>query len=345
MANFRIGIAGLGRMGQRHAENFAHRMAETQVSVACVASDAEADYARRVLRLNDAQITCSFEDFLTRDIDAVVITTPSYLHAQQTIQALQAGHHVLVEKPLAFTVQECQAVESVAAQHSQQVAMVGFVRRFDFSYQNAMQSVLRGDIGTPFLVRSQTTDQYDPSGFFVPFAQFSGGIFLDCSVHDIDLARWFLTHSTSTPAAAPKMAQVFASGHNVRHPDLAQYQDVDNAYGTVIFNNHAHALLYASRTMAHGHETSTEIIGTEGKLVIGHDASKDRVVLSDQNGVRHAVLANFYERFEDAFLREARAFIATCRGEIASLLSLNDATEATAIALALRHSLHDYLSH
>ena len=79
-----------------------------------------------------------------------------------------------------------------SARHPHLQVMIGFVRRFDPSYRDAFDKIAKGAIGRPFMVRSQTCDKNDPDGFFVRFAPTSGGLFLDCSVHDIDLARWLL---------------------------------------------------------------------------------------------------------------------------------------------------------
>ena len=267
-----------------------------------------------------------------QDVDAVVLVTPTSLHADQTIAALQAGKHVFVEKPLALNVSDCARVLAVSEQHPMLVAMVGFVRRFDPSYLAAFQAVEAGEIGRPFLVRSQTCDQNDPDGFFVKFAPTSGGIFMDCSVHDIDLARWML--------GRPQALRAFASGTIALHPGLQACGDVDNGIAVVEFEGGAKALLYASRTMAHGHETSTEIIGTAGKLLVGEHAAANRVLRSDHYGVRHAVLKDFYERFEAAFAAEMAAFVAACRGVNPLTLTLSDALEATRIGLAITRSLH-----
>src|SRR5207247_1528480 len=105
------------------------------------------------------------------DVDAVVLATPTPLHADQVIAALRAGKHVFVEKPLALNVEDCERVEAVAAEHRDQVAMVGFVRRFDESYQHAHQAIADGTIGQPFMVRSQTADMNDESGAFIRFAK------------------------------------------------------------------------------------------------------------------------------------------------------------------------------
>nr|WP_315464731.1 Gfo/Idh/MocA family oxidoreductase [uncultured Rhodoferax sp.] len=327
----RVGIAGLGRLGRRHAQALAFRTRHCVLTAACSPVEAEQHYARTELGVR--QVYTRYEDLLAdADVDAVVLVTPTSMHAEQTIAALQAGKHVLVEKPLALDVPACERVLAEAAKHPTLVAMVGFVRRFDPSYLQAQQGVAAGDIGRPFLVRSQTCDQNDPDGFFVRFAPTSGGIFMDCSVHDIDLARWML--------GRPKALRAFAAGTIALHPGLAEFSDVDNGIAVVEFEGGAKAVLYASRTMAHGHETSTEVIGTTGKLLIGAHAARDRIITSDVHGVRHAVVHDFYERFADAFAAELAAFVAACRGEAALSLTLQDALEATRIGLAITRSLH-----
>jgi myo-inositol 2-dehydrogenase / D-chiro-inositol 1-dehydrogenase len=326
----KVGIAGLGRLGKRHAQALAFNTRHCQLVSACSPVAAERDWARSELGVET--LHTDFDAFV-RDpqLDAVILVTPTSLHADQTIAALQAGKHVFVEKPLALNVEDCERVETVARQHPGRVAMVGFVRRFDASYANAKAQIHAGDIGKPFLVRSQTCDMNDPSGFFVGYSASSGGIFMDCSVHDIDLARWMLGN--------PKALRAFASGTIALHPGLAEHGDVDNGLAIVEFEGGARAVFYASRTLAHGHETSTEVIGTAGKLEVGHGAARDRVVTSDAQGVRHQAVADFFERFSDAFQREMAAFVAACRGEQPLTLTLADATAATRIGLAITRSL------
>ncbi|MEP6502755.1 MAG: Gfo/Idh/MocA family oxidoreductase [Betaproteobacteria bacterium] len=330
----RLGIAGLGRLGRRHAEQLAFRTRGAQLVSACSPVAAELEWARGEFGLETLH-----EDFdaFVRDpqLDAVVLVTPTSLHAQQTIAALEAGKHVFVEKPLALNVADCERVEAVAARHPQLVAMVGFVRRFDPSYARAQADLAGGAIGRPFLVRSQTCDRNDPDGFFVRFAPTSGGIFMDCSVHDIDLARWML--------GRPRATRAFASGTIALHDGLRALGDGDDGLAIVEFEGGQRAVFYASRTFAHGHDTQTEIIGTAGKLLVGERGARDRVVTSDGGGVHHQSVADFFERFSVAFERELQAFVAACRGEQPLPLALADATEATRIGLAITRSLHSGL--
>jgi myo-inositol 2-dehydrogenase/D-chiro-inositol 1-dehydrogenase len=204
-APVRIGIVGVGRMGRRHAENLALRVPGAELVAACSPIGEELEWARDTLGVPG--LYKDYAELLAHPgLDAVFLVTPVTLHPAQIIAGLQAGKHVFCEKPLSLDLDECLAVEAEAARHPHLKVMIGFVRRFDASYQDAQKSIAAGAIGRPFMVRSETCDQNDPSGFFVRFAPTSGGIFVDMSVHDIDLARWLL--------GSPRPLRVFSVGNH-----------------------------------------------------------------------------------------------------------------------------------
>jgi myo-inositol 2-dehydrogenase / D-chiro-inositol 1-dehydrogenase len=331
MSPLRIGIAGLGRLGKHHAQNLAQRVPGARLVAACSPVEEERRWARDALGVEG--LHADYRELLARDdVDAVFLVTPTSLHPEQIVAALQAGKHVFCEKPLALDLAECRRVEAEAAKHPKLKVMIGYGRRFDPSYSDAYAKVRSGAIGKPFLVRSQNLDMNDPSGFFVRFAPTSGGIFLDCNVHDIDLARWFL--------GSPKPLRVFAAGTVAIHEGLREFGDVDNSVAICEFEGGKLACFAASRTMAHGHETSTEVFGTQGRLAIGANPRLNRVDISDAHGVRNECTPTFYERFEEAFLRETFEFVLAVAENRPPALTLHDAAEATRIGLALRESLH-----
>jgi len=218
-APVRIGIVGLGRLGQRHARNLAWHVPGATLAAACSPVAAEREWA--AANLPELKLYDDYESMLKdASLDAVWLVTPTSLHADQIIAALRAGKHVFCEKPLSLDLAQCDRVieESARVPHLQ--VMIGFVRRFDASYRDAFNKISQGAIGRPFMVRSQTVDKNDPDGFFVRFAPTSGGLFLDCSVHDIDLARWMLGN--------PRVTRVFASGTIAIHEGLAECGDIDN---------------------------------------------------------------------------------------------------------------------
>lgn len=329
-SRLRVGVAGLGRMGRRHAENLSCRVPNAELVAASDTSEDALAWAERHLG-----VVQRFPDYAAMlahaEIDAVFIATPTTLHAQQIVAALRARKHVFSEKPLSLDVAECRRVEAEAALQPDLKVMVGFVRRFDTSYRHAHARIRQGHIGRPLMVRSHTLDKDDPGGFFVRYSEASGGIFVDMSVHDIDAARWLLGVSDVT--------RVFSTGIVGVHEGLREWRDVDNGVATCEFATGEIATIYASRTMAHGFECMTEVIGTEGRIAIGDESRLDRVVMSDRHGVRHECAPTFYERFEDAFLREDVEFVQAVIEDRPPPLTLRDATEATRISLALRESL------
>lgn len=335
----KVGIVGLGRMGKCHAQNLARRCIGAELVAAATPVESEAVYAREVLGLD--HVVASLDELLEIDeLQAVVLVTPTALHADQAVAVLETGRHMFVEKPLALNVADCLRVEAAYAKSRltspTQVAMVGFKRRFDPSYVAAKRVVDSGELGDVIFIRSQTCDKYDPNGFFIEFSPTSGGLIMDCNVHDIDLVRWFMSKAG---ASSPQATGFHAVGSANVHPELAEFGDVDNVASTIEFSGGRFAQLFASRTFAHGHETSTEIFGTKGSLLIGAGAHKDRVVRRSSIGVSHESVADFSERFEQAFALEMQAYVDSCNGLIEVDLCLNDATEATRIALELTKTL------
>jgi myo-inositol 2-dehydrogenase/D-chiro-inositol 1-dehydrogenase len=329
-SSLRVGIAGLGRLGRRHATMLAREVARAELVAACSPVADELAWARDGLGV--PHVFADYDAMLAHPgLDAVFLVTPTSLHADQIVAALRAGKHVFSEKPTALDLDACRRVEAESKRHPRLKAMIGFVRRFDPHYRDAHAKIQAGAIGRAFFVRSQCADMNDPGGFFVRYAPQSGGIMLDMSVHDIDAARWML--------GAGRATRVYATGTIALHPGLAAANDFDNAVAIVEFEGGGIATIQASRTFAHGHESMTEVIGTGGRLSIGANPRLTRVEIADAHGVRNECTPTFYERFEEAFLRELSEFVDVVRADRSPPLTLADATEATRIGIALMESM------
>jgi myo-inositol 2-dehydrogenase/D-chiro-inositol 1-dehydrogenase len=144
----RIGIVGLGRLGQRHAVNLAQRVPNADLVAACSPLEKERDWARDELGIASAY--ADYPALLAHPgLDAVFLVTPTSLHADQIILALRAGKHVFCEKPLSLDVADCERVEAEAARHPALKVMIGFVRRFDASYRDAAAKIRAGLVAKP----------------------------------------------------------------------------------------------------------------------------------------------------------------------------------------------------
>jgi predicted dehydrogenase len=126
------------------------------------------------------------------DVDAVVIGTPNALHAPQAVTALGAGKHVLVEKPMAISVAECDAmIEASAA--SGAALMVAHCWRFHDAVRAMRERVASGQLGEIVKTRGYGIHANDgPSGWFIDPALAGGGALPDMGVHAIDTARFLL---------------------------------------------------------------------------------------------------------------------------------------------------------
>jgi myo-inositol 2-dehydrogenase / D-chiro-inositol 1-dehydrogenase len=350
----KVAIAGLGRMGARHALHF-HTMTPRAEVVAVSSPDPkELKWAAR--NLEGVRVYADYDEMLRSEttLEAVVVASATVVHADQAIKAIKLGLHVLCEKPLSTNpeiVSDCpfyplciltdissQSQSVVTAyraskkQHPNQKVICGFSRRFDASYRDAYEKMRSGLIGRPAVFRSQTCDKLDPSGFFVQYAQFSGGIFVDCSIHDIDLALWFFGEDSIVKS-------VSAVGITAVSPELRKYNDRDNALGIVEFYGGKIAQLYCSRMMAAGQEDSTEITGTEGKLAVNTQPMSNLVSIYEPSGIRREIPPHYYGRFREAFITEANEFTACCLDNTEPPFRLEGAVAAVKIGCALQESL------
>jgi myo-inositol 2-dehydrogenase / D-chiro-inositol 1-dehydrogenase len=265
-------------------------------------------------------------------IDAVVVATITTVHAEQTIKAINANKHVLCEKPLSTNIEVSQSVVDAAKQRPHLKVLCGFSRRFDASYRDVAAAVQNGDVGRPSIIRSQTCDKLDPSGFFVDYAQYSGGIFVDCNVHDIDLTLWYFGQDSVVKSAT-------AVGVTAVQPGLKKWGDVDNGVGIVEFWGGKIAYFYGSRMMAAGQHDMTEVIGTEGKFVVNGAPQRNLVEVHEATGVRKEIPSDYFGRFHEAFVTEANEFTECCLDDKPLPFELEGAVQAVKIGCALQESL------
>ncbi|WVQ69659.1 uncharacterized protein L199_007879 [Kwoniella botswanensis] len=347
----RIAILGCGRMGQRHAHNVHHLTPRAElVAVADPAPAAQqwvAENLEGVKYFSDPE-----EIFSIPEVDAVIISTITSTHAPLTIRAIEKGIHVLLEKPISIDVEDSRPVLEAATAHPKVKVMIGFVRRFDTAFNELYKHIGSTQAGQPFLLKSTTQDAYDPSGFFVAYAKASGGIFMDCGIHDIDMSRWLLgvsesgqgkgtLHQSSAPATTekPTVKRVFATGLTVRHPELKEQEDCDNALGIVEYANGSSCTLHLSRTGMGGYESLVEVFGTEQKLTVDTPASS-QLKITDGHGRRVESAPTYIERFGEAFVHEVNAFVESVLDDKPVPATVSDAFQAALIAKALTVSYH-----
>jgi myo-inositol 2-dehydrogenase / D-chiro-inositol 1-dehydrogenase len=328
MKKIRTGIVGLGRLGRRHAENAAFRIPQIDLKAVCSVIPEEIDSFRS--QWESAEGYDDFETMIREsELDAVIIASTSGAHCQQIDLALSAGLHVFCEKPLGINLTECRMAEKAVEAHPNQIFMLGFMRRFDPSYQYAKKKLDSGAIGKPIMFRGVSIDPEWTIDSAIRFAPTSGGLFLDMAVHDIDLARWLLKGEAKT---------VYAIGGSYLHPEFAEYNDGDNVSALMQFDNQTMAFFMSGRTAPHGYHIETEVIGTEGTLRIGSVPRANQVEILDGYGVRQECSQHFLERFEAAYLNELQTFANCILTGMKPDVSVSDGTNTTVTAEAALES-------
>lgn len=328
MRKVKIGLVGLGRLGEQHAINIATKIMNAELTALC---DINKEKLNEVSdKLGVKYRFSDFDEMIKQnELDAIFIASPSGLHALHIEKALDTGKHVFSEKPLGVTIEECLRAEKAVERHHEKVCMLGFMRRFDDSYKYAKAKVDAGEIGRPILFRSYTQDPIRFIEGAIAFAPHSGGQFLDMAVHDIDLARWFI-------GCEPKT--VYAIGGCYAYYEFAKYKDGDNVSCIMKFEDDTMAFLFAGRTAPHGYNVETEIIGTKGILRVGSVPQKNLVEILDNSGVRRECSQNFLERFASSYVNEVEEFVNCIIDDRKPEVTVHDGTKATQIAYKCKQS-------
>jgi myo-inositol 2-dehydrogenase / D-chiro-inositol 1-dehydrogenase len=288
----RIGLLGAGRIGRIHGGNIA---AHPRAALAAVA-DAAAAAAQRLATMTGATISSVEAIIADREIDAVVICTPTDTHADLIERAVRNGKAVFCEKPVDLSAARIRACLDVVRAANGKL-MVGFNRRFDPSFGALRRRVAAGEIGNVELV---TILSRDPSPPHPGFVERSGGLFRDMMIHDLDMARLLLGEEPT---------EVHAVASSIIDPAVGAAGDVDTAAVMLKTAMGRIAQISNSRRATYGYDQRIEVHGSLGLLSAGNHRATT-VEHADASGyVRDPVLPFFLERYADAYRLELDAFV------------------------------------
>ena len=287
----RLAILGAGRIGQVHARAIATTKGAELTAVFDpvpeAAQSVQAAYGCDIRSVDD----CANAD----DIDAVLICTPTDLHADQIEQFARAGKAVFCETPIDLSLARVQScLEVVHAENA--TLMLGFNRRFDADFQALKAAIDDGQIGKVEMV---TITSRDPSPPPLDYIARSGGIFRDMTIHDFDIARWLLDDDIET---------VQAQGSVLVDPAIGDAGDFDSVNVLLKTSSGRQAMITNSRRAVYGYDQRIEVLGDKG-MVSAKNTHEARIEVAGATGYNQPPLVNFFmERYEDAYAAEIRAF-------------------------------------
>ena len=313
----RIAVIGAGRIGHVHAKTIAaHPQAELALvcdPMGTAAEDLAALYGARSCKE-------AGEVFADPEVDAVVVGSPTPLHIPHLLAAAKAGKAVLCEKPIALDMKDVDAARAELDAVTTPV-MFGFNRRFDPSFAAVHAAVADGRIGE---LEQLTIISRDPAAPPAEYIKVSGGIFRDMTIHDFDMARFFLGD----------IVEVHAVGQNLDE-DIKATGDFDAAVVTLKAASGAVATIINNRHCASGYDQRLEASGHDGALFAENiRATTVRLSNAEVTDAQEPYLDFFLERYADAYRLELSAFIEAVEAGTTPPTSIDDAIKALRLAEA-----------
>ena len=293
-----IAVIGTGRMGSVHVRNLVRLIPEANLAAIC---DIRLEIAQKVAdELGIARVIGDYHELLAdKDIDAVLIATSTDTHAFIIKDAAEAGKHIFCEKPLALDLKSID--EALAAVRIAKVKLqVGFNRRFDKSFQRVREIVASGEIGRPCILRITNRDPDFPA---MEFLRVSGGMFLDMTIHDFDMARFQIG----------EVDEIYATGSALLKPELNEFGDIDTNVVTLKFANGAVGAIDNSRKAVYGYDQRLEVFCSNG-TAMAENESESTIVKGDVKGFHFASPPYFFmQRYAPCYVEEVRQFVECVR--------------------------------
>ncbi|HLC05034.1 MAG TPA: inositol 2-dehydrogenase [Anaerolineales bacterium] len=322
-----LGLIGAGRIGRLHAGNIRRRL--RNVDLIAVADVDLAAAEELAAELDIPKVAADYRKIIEdRDIEAVVICSSTDTHARICQDAAALGKHIFCEKPIDLDLKRIDAT-LLAVKQADVKLQVGFNRRFDPNFRRVRQSVADGTIGVPHLLRITSRDPQPPP---LDYIRVSGGIFLDMTIHDFDMARYLV---------GSEVRAVYAGGGVMVDPAIGQAGDIDTALVTLHFENGVLGAIDNSRQAVYGYDQRVEVFGSEGVIMVGNETPDRHTFLNRQGSHSALPLYFFLERYTESYAAEMEAFVECILNDTPPPVSGEDGRAPVAMGLAAGLSLRE----
>jgi myo-inositol 2-dehydrogenase/D-chiro-inositol 1-dehydrogenase len=321
-----IAVIGTGRMGSVHTRNLRRLIPEANLVAVC---DIRLEVAQAIAdELGIERVVKDYHELLgDQEIEAILIATNTDTHAFIVKDVAKAGKHIFCEKPPALDLESIDEALAVVEKSGVKL-QVGFNRRYDQSFQRVHEIVASGEIGRPCILKITNRDPIPPS---VEYARTSGGMFLDMSIHDLDMARY----------QVGEIEEIYAIGNVLVAPQLAEANDVDTNIITLRFANGAMGVIDNSRQAVYGYDQRLEVFCSAGTAMAENEA-ENTVVKGNEAGFQSAKPPYFFmQRYAKCYVAEVRDFIECVREDRMPSISGMDGRIAVALGHAAWKSLRE----
>lgn len=324
MNKIKVAVAGLGRIGKIHLKNLCRNFPEIEVIAVMDVLDESKAVADE---FNILTFTKDIDDLLAvPGLDAVVICSPTDTHADFVVKAAEAGKQIFCEKPLDLSLERVQEVLKIVEATGVKL-MLGFNRRFDPEFKKIRQLVLNDAIGDPQVVKITSRDPGPPP---VSYVKVSGGMFLDMTIHDFDMARYI---------SGKQVKEVYAKAAVKVDPEIGKAGDVDTAVITLTFEDDSMAVIDNCRKAVYGYDQRLEVFGSKGMVQAENNFPNNHKLYTEAGVSSDLPLHFFLERYDASYNQEIREFIDALVDDTAMPVDGTDGLMSIAIGLAAKKSV------
>lgn len=327
MKKFKVGIIGVGRIGRVHSESITYHVPNAEIkAVSDVNLDGVKEWAETY---GIKEVYSDYNDILNDpEIDAVLICSSTDTHAAISIAAAKAGKHIFCEKPIDHNLDRIKKVLE-AVEVADIKFQVGFNRRFDHNFSRIKEVSTAGTIGDTHIIKITSRDPEAPP---VEYVKVSGGLFLDMTIHDFDMARF---------QAGSEVTEVYAIGDSLVDPEIGKAGDVDTAIITLKFENGAMAVIDNSRRAVYGYDQRVEVFGSKGSIEARNDKETNTVLRTEEAVTEDKPLYFFLERYMASFTEEMKQFFNAIEADTNTPVTGIDGLNAVIIGIAAKKSLEE----
>ena len=327
MKQLNIGIIGAGRIGKVHMQSITYNVPTAKVlGITDVFKDGLQELADKY---GIEKVYDDYKEMLAdKDIDAVLVCSSTDTHADISIEAAKAGKHVFCEKPVDLTPEKVQAVIDAVAEAGVKL-QVGFNRRFDHNFAHVRSLINEGKVGNLELIKITSRDPEPPPA---EYAAVSGGMFLDMTIHDFDMARFL---------AGSDVTEVYASATCLVDPAIGEAGDVDTAIINLKFENGALGVIDNSRRAAYGYDQRIEVFGSKGAALAANDTPTNVTVMNAEGVTTDKPLYFFLERYMQSFRDEMVQFVDAVLNDKETPTTGVDGLNSILVALAAKKSVKE----
>ena len=326
MKTVKLAIAGLGRIGKIHLKNLCRNFPEVDVVGVMDVLDESKNIADQ---FNVNYFVKTIHELIALpDLDGIVICSPTDTHADYVEKAAMAGKQIFCEKPLDLSLDRVQEVTAIVEQAGVRL-MLGFNRRFDPEFKKIRELVVNGSIGEPQIVKITSRDPGPPP---VEYVKTSGGIFLDMTIHDFDMARYI---------SGKQVKEVYAKGAVMVDPEIGKAGDIDTASIILTFEDDTMAIIDNCRRAVYGYDQRLEVFGSKGMAQAENNFPNNHKLYTESGVSSDLPLHFFLERYDASYNQEMKEFIDALVSGGKMPVDGNDGLMSIAIGLAAKKSVKE----